>query len=422
MSRGADPARRAGVQLMAKPTGASCNLACEYCFFRSKTELYPGSSFRMSDDVLEAYTRQYLAQAGPKAVFLWQGGEPTLAGLGFYRRALALQRRFRRPHQVVHNSLQTNGVLLDDAWCAFLRDEEFLVGISLDGPANCHDRYRRDKAGHGTFSKVMRGIALLARHRVEFNVLATVNAANQERPLEVYRFLRDEAGARFLQFIPVVERTAFGDVSSRSVAPIAWGHFLIAIFDEWLRRDVGRVSVQIFEAALAAQIGAPSPVCTFAATCGHALVLEHGGDVFMCDHFVDAQHRLGNLLVTPLADLAASADLAGFGLDKRDALPPKCRACDVRAACQGECPKNRFVTAPEGGAPLNYLCEGYGAFFRHVEAPMRRLATLLQPPPAGAKVGVNAPCPCGSGLKFKRCHGARSENFSGAGWGLAIGR
>jgi uncharacterized protein len=340
-------------------------------------------------------------------VFLWQGGEPTLAGLDFYRRAVALQRRYRRPRQLVSNSLQTNGVLLDDAWCAFLRSENFLVGVSLDGPEDRHDLYRRDKAGHGTFGKVMRAVALLARHGVEFNILAAVNAANEAWPLEVYRFLRDEAAARFLQFIPVVERTETDEVSSRSVTPIAWGRFLTAIFDEWLRRDVGRVSVQIFEAALAARVGAPSPVCAFAPTCGRALVLEHGGDVFMCDHFVDARHRLGNLLETPLADLAASADLARFGLDKRDGLPTRCQACDVRFACQGECPKNRFATTPEGGAGLNYLCEGYRAFFRHVDGPMRRLAALL-PSPSGAKIGVNTPCDCGSGLKFKRCHGAPS--------------
>ncbi|MCW2318381.1 uncharacterized protein M2322_003950 [Rhodoblastus acidophilus] len=395
---------RTAVHLMAKPTGAACNLACDYCFFLGKAQLYPGSSFRMSDEVLEAYVRQHLAQSGSEAVFLWQGGEPTLAGLDFYRRAVALQQRFRRPRQLVRNSLQTNGILLDDAWCAFLRRENFLVGISLDGPADRHDLYRRDKAGHGTFAKVFRAIERMAEHGVEFNILATVHAGNEAWPLEVYRFLRDETGARFLQFIPVVERTETGEVSRRSVAPIAWGRFLIAIFDEWLRRDVGRVSVQIFEAALAAQLGAPSPVCAFAPTCGQALVLEHGGDVFMCDHFVDARHRLGNLLETPLADLAASGDLARFGQDKRDGLPAQCLACDVRFACQGECPKNRFVTSPQGGADLNYLCEGYRAFFRHVESPMRHLAAML--PATSAKIGVNAPCPCGSGRKFKRCHGA----------------
>ncbi|MBB4196744.1 anaerobic sulfatase maturase [Rhodoblastus sphagnicola] len=401
--------RRGAVQLMAKPTGAACNLACDYCFFRAKTDLYPGSSFRMSEEVLEAYIRQYLAQSGPEAVFLWQGGEPTLAGLDFYRRAVALQRRYRRPRQIVSNSLQTNGILLDDSWCAFLRQEGFLVGISLDGPADRHDLYRRDKAGHGTFDKVMRALARLRRHGVEFNILATVNAANAAHPLEVYRFLRDAAGGRFLQFIPVVERAESGEISARSVAPAAWGRFLIEIFDEWLRRDVGRVSVQIFEAALAARVGEPAPVCVFAETCGQALVLEHGGDVFMCDHFVDARHRLGNLLETPLADLAARAELARFGLDKRDALPTRCQSCDVLFACHGECPKNRFVKATEGGADVNYLCEGYRAFFRHVDAPMRRLAAALAPPP-GEKIGVNAPCPCGSGQKFKRCHGASAPD------------
>jgi uncharacterized protein len=373
----------------------------------------------MSDEVLESFTRQYIAaQRAPEVTFGWQGGEPLLMGLDFFRRAVALQEAHRKPGMRIVNALQTNGTLLDDDWCRFLREHDFLVGISLDGPREAHDAYRVDKGGNPSFDRVMAGLALLKKHAVEFNILATVHAANADRPVEVYRFLRDEAGARFIQLIPIVQREGEG-VSARSVTAEQYGDFLIAIFDEWVRRDVGRVFVQIFDVALAAWVGAPPGLCVFDETCGDALVLEHNGDLYACDHFVEPHYRLGNILQTPLAELVGSEQQRRFGVDKRDALPDACRACEVRFVCNGGCPKNRL----QG---LNYLCEGYRAFFEHIDGPMRFMATELEArrPPANimhhlvkqeaelerrfARAKRNDPCPCGSGLKFKHCHGKRS--------------
>jgi uncharacterized protein len=404
---------------MLKPRGPVCNLGCAYCYYLSKDGLYPGSDFCMSDEVLESFTRQYIAaQRVPEVTFGWQGGEPLLMGLDFFRRAVALQDKHRKPGMRVVNALQTNGTLLDDAWCRFFREHDFLVGLSLDGPREAHDAYRADKGGRPTFDRVMAGLALLREHGVEFNILATVHAANADRPIEVYRFLRDEVDARFIQFIPIVQREG-GGVSARSVVAEQFGRFLIAVFDEWVRRDVGRVFVQIFDVALAAWVGAPPGLCVFDETCGNALVLEHNGDLYACDHFVDPHYRLGNILQTPLVDLVGSERQRRFGLDKRDALPETCRVCEVRFVCNGGCPKNRL----QG---LNYLCEGYKAFFQHVDGPMRFMAAELEArrPPANimhhlaqreaelerrfAQANRNDPCPCGSGLKFKHCHGKHS--------------
>ncbi|MFN2272155.1 MAG: anaerobic sulfatase maturase [Anaerolineae bacterium] len=405
--------------VMLKPRGPVCNLGCAYCYYLSKDGLYPGSDFCMSDEVLESFTRQYIAaQRVPEVTFGWQGGEPLLMGLDFFRRAVALQDKHRKPGMRVVNALQTNGTLLDDAWCRFFREHDFLVGLSLDGPREAHDAYRADKGGRPTFDRVMAGLALLREHGVEFNILATVHAANADRPIEVYRFLRDEVDARFIQFIPIVQREG-GGVSARSVVAEQFGRFLIAVFDEWVRRDVGRVFVQIFDVALAAWVGAPPGLCVFDETCGNALVLEHNGDLYACDHFVDPHYRLGNILQTPLVDLVGSERQRRFGLDKRDALPETCRVCEVRFVCNGGCPKNRL----QG---LNYLCEGYKAFFQHVDGPMRFMAAELEArrPPANimhhlaqreaelerrfAQANRNDPCPCGSGLKFKHCHGKHS--------------
>jgi uncharacterized protein len=405
--------------VMLKPRGPVCNLGCAYCYYLSKDGLYPGSDFCMSDEVLESFTRQYIAaQRVPEVTFGWQGGEPLLMGLDFFRRAVALQDKHRKPGMRVVNALQTNGTLLDDAWCRFFREHDFLVGLSLDGPREAHDAYRADKGGRPTFDRVMAGLALLREHGVEFNILATVHAANADRPIEVYRFLRDEVDARFIQFIPIVQREG-GGVSARSVVAEQFGRFLIAVFDEWARRDVGRVFVQIFDVALAAWVGAPPGLCVFDETCGNALVLEHNGDLYACDHFVDPHYRLGNILQTPLVDLVGSERQRRFGLDKRDALPETCRVCEVRFVCNGGCPKNRL----QG---LNYLCEGYKAFFQHVDGPMRFMAAELEArrPPANimhhlaqreaelerrfAQANRNDPCPCGSGLKFKHCHGKHS--------------
>ncbi len=418
--------------IILKPRGAICNLDCAYCYFLAKERLYPDSPFRMADDLLEEYTRQYIAaQPAPEAIFAWQGGEPTLMGLPFFQRAVELQEKYRRPGMRILNTLQTNGTTLDEAWCRFLRQHRFLVGLSLDGPRALHDAYRRDKGGRPTFDRVMASLALLQRHGVDFNILTTVHAANASQPLAVYRFLRDEVGARFIQFIPIVERdnaTGFQEgerVTERSVTGRDYGKFLIEIFEEWVRRDVGQVYVQIFDVALAAWSGQRPGLCIFEETCGAALAMEHNGDLYACDHFVEPRYRLGNLRTAPLVEMVGSAQQRRFGLDKRDALPRYCRACAVRFICNGGCPKDRILHTPDGEPGLNYLCEGYKAFFTHIDEAMRFMAGELraQRPPANimfhlaqrateqgrafARAGRNDPCPCGSGRKFKLCHGRR---------------
>jgi uncharacterized protein len=437
--------------LLVKPTGATCNLDCTYCFYLSKEVLYPGGGFRMADELLETYIRQlFAAHRAPEVIVAWQGGEPTLMGLDFFRRSVEYAERYRYPDQAVQYTIQTNGTLLDDDWCLFLKQHGFLVGLSVDGPRTIHDTYRVNKGGKGTFDQVMRAWRLLRKHGVEFNILCTVHAANAERPLEVYRFFRDDLQARYLQFIPIIERATAATldqanegwsdrpggtrplytqtgtlVTDRSVLPEHYGSFLIGIFDEWVRRDVGTVFVQMFDAALASWAKVPGGVCIHQETCGLALALEHTGDVYSCDHFVEPAHRLGNIRERHLVQLVSSEQQLAFGRAKRDTLPRQCRECDVRFACHGGCPKDRFTTTPEGQPGLNYLCAGYRAFFRHVDAPMRRMAGLLaegRAPreimldyvpkgrrlPAGAFAGTprNAPCPCGSGRRFKQCHGS----------------
>jgi uncharacterized protein len=385
---------------MAKPTGAICNLDCQYCFFLSKEALYPNSRFRMADDVLEAYIRQVIeSQRSPHVTIAWQGGEPTLMGLPFFEAAMGLVEKHRRPGMTIEHTLQTNGTRLDDAWCRFLRKHGFLVGLSMDGPQALHDAYRVDKAGRPTFETVLRGARLMQRHGVPFNILCAVHAANADHPIEVYRFFRDELPTEFIQFIPIVERltaetqaeaeagwgaggrplyTQDGDiVSSRSVGPEQWGRFLCAVFDEWVRHDVGKVFVQIFESALASWCGLPPSMCVFAETCGKALALEHNGDLYCCDHFVEPAYRLGNITETHMVELVASERQRAFGEAKRDTLPAMCRACPVKFACNGECPRNRFMRTPDGEPGLNYLCAGYKAFFTHINHPMRILAALL---------------------------------------------
>ena len=430
--------------LMAKPTGAICNLDCAYCYFLSKELLFPGSRFRMARDTLERYVEQYLSAQPPGEVtFAWQGGEPTLLGLPFFELAVELQRQHCPPGRRIVNTIQTNGTKLDDDWCRFFRQNEFLVGISLDGPRDLHDAYRVDKAGNGSFDRVMAGVRLLARHGVEFNVLTTVHAANQGEPLRVYHFLRDEVGARFVQFIPIVELdndTGFQEgreVTARSVDARAYGAFMNAIFDEWVQRDVGRVFVQLFDVTLGNHVGAPGGLCVFQETCGSALALEHTGDVYSCDHYVEPAHHVGNLHELPLARMIDDERQVAFGLAKRDTLPRQCLACDVRSLCHGGCPKDRIRHTADGEDGLNYLCEGYYAFFTHTGPLMRFMAEELRHhrPPANvmaylarqgataAPVGPahatspprvmageprtsmsrNAPCPCGSGRKRKHC-------------------
>ncbi len=395
---------RAAFHLLAKPTGAVCNLDCKYCFFLSKEMLYPGSRFQMADSLLETYIRQLLeSQAGPEVIVGWQGGEPTLMGLDFFERSIQYVKRYRRPDQQVAYTIQTNGTRLNDAWCVFFKRHGFLVGLSIDGPAALHDAYRIDKGGAGTFADVMRGWEMLNRHGVDVNILCSVHAANAEHPLEVYRFFRDELKTSFIQFIPIVERVTeemlpvanmgWGErgsdprplytldghhVTERSVGAEQWGRFLNTIFDEWVRRDVGTVFVQMFDAALASWVGAPPSMCIFSETCGSALALEHNGDLYSCDHFVEPKYLLGNIKQAHMLTLVTSDQQRQFGLAKRDTLPRYCRECSVRFACHGECPKNRFIDTPDGETGLNYLCAGYKAFFTHIDFPMRTMANLLR--------------------------------------------
>jgi len=412
------PTAPASFHVLAKPSGPICNLDCDYCFFLSKEALYPGDCFRMSDQVLETYIRQLLeSQAGPDVTIAWQGGEPTLMGVEFFRRALALVDQHRRPGQTVHHTIQTNATLLNDEWCQLFHEHGFLVGVSIDGPAEMHDAFRKDKKGNPTQVRVLTGYELLRAHGVEVNILCTVNAANQDHPLAVYRYFRDELDATFLQFIPIVERdneTGFqeGDqVTDRSVDPESWGRFLTAVFDEWVRRDVGTVYVQTFDAALASWLGLPGAVCVFAETCGDAVALEHNGDVYSCDHFVEPDYLLGNITTTHMVDLLASPQQRAFGDAKRDGLPQYCRDCTVRFACNGECPKNRFILTPDGEPGLNYLCAGYKSFFTHIDGLMQIMADHLRRGGFADEVmdtlrqtERNHPCPCGSGRKAKVCH------------------
>ena len=384
LSAGEDAVTPAAFHIMMKPRGAICNLDCEYCYFLSKEFMYPGSRFRMADELLEEYTKQYIAaQRVPEVTFAWQGGEPTLMGLDFFKRAVELQQKYKKPGMHVHNALQTNGTLLDDDWCRFFHDNDFLIGLSVDGPRALHDAYRVDKGGKPTFDKVMAGMHLMQRHKVEFNILTTVHAANADHPVEVYRFLRDDAKTQFMQFIPIVERdndTGYqeGDrPTNRSVTAEQYGRFLIGIFDEWVQRDVGRVFVQHFDAALANWTGNPAGICVFSPTCGRALAVEHNGDVYSCDHYVYPRYRLGNLMNESLAGMVESPAQRAFGDAKAATLPAYCRSCSVRFACHGECPKHRFITTPDGEPGLNYLCAAYKRFFQHIDSPMRTMAALL---------------------------------------------
>jgi uncharacterized protein len=371
--------------LLAKPTGSVCNLHCEYCFFLEKEKLYPGVRSRMSDELLERYIRQLIdAHGTPEVTIAWQGGEPTLMGLEFFRRAVELARKHARPGMAVTHTIQTNGTKINGDWARFFKQNGFLVGLSIDGPREVHDAYRHDKGGRPTFDRVMRGLGHLREHGVAWNALTTVHAANAARPAEVYRFLRDECDARFIQFIPIVERpneggVPYGDkVTERSVTATQWGEFLIGVFEEWVRRDVGEVYVQMFDVALANWYGEPAGLCVHAPTCGTALAMEFNGDVYACDHFVEPAYLLGNIGERQLGELVASPKQQCFGHDKLAKLPQCCLDCDVRFACHGGCPKDRFITAPDGESGLNYLCAGFKAFFHHVDAPMRRMCELLR--------------------------------------------
>jgi len=416
--------------VMAKPTGSDCNLNCAYCFFLKKEGLYPGSDFRMSDEVHEAYIRQlFEAHHVPQVTVAWQGGEPTLMGLDFFRRSVELQKKYAKPGTRIENTFQTNGILLNDEWCQFFHENNFLIGLSIDGPKELHDFYRKDKADHGTFDRVVKAARLLQKHKVEFNILCTVNSKNADYPIDVYRFFRDKLGTHYIQFIPIVERdneSGFqeGDnVTDRSVRPDQWERFLIEIFDEWVRQDVGKTFVLNFDGALAGWLGMAGTVCIFGPACGLGMALEHNGDLYSCDHFVEPKYLLGNIMKKSMAEIAACEKQRKFGQDKRDTLPQYCRRCEFLHICNGECPKNRLIKTPDGQEGLNYLCEGFKAFFKHADMPMRIMAELIRRGKLAEEVmdvmrkdekgnervplkpGRNDLCSCGSGLKFKKCHG-----------------
>ena len=386
---------------MTKPIGPICNLDCKYCFYLEKENLYPNTKhWAMSPETLERYIREYIAaQPNDEVHFAWQGGEPTLLGVDFFRTVVELQQKYAAGKSI-HNALQTNATLIDDPWADFLARQNFLVGVSIDGPRALHDYYRVDKGNAPTFDRVMRGIARLRKHNVDFNTLTVVNRKNSQHPLEVYRFLK-EIGSGFMQFIPVVERKASepdphglvliqpsfqmpAEVTDWSVEPEAYGRFLACVFDEWVKRDVGRFYVQMFDVALESWLGMEASLCVFRRTCGSALAMEHTGDVYSCDHFVYPENKLGNITETPLQHMVSSPRQKQFGNHKLDSLPRMCRECDVRFACNGECPKHRFLHTPDGEPGLNYLCSGYKYFFQHIDPYMRFMAAELRAgrPPA----------------------------------------
>lgn len=430
--------------VMSKPTGAICNLDCEYCFFLSKDELYPGSEFRMNDGVHRAYIQQLLSAQRDveEVVVAFQGGEPTLMGLDFFRRTLELEREYAAPGQKILNTVQTNATLIDDQWAEFFKEHDFLVGVSIDGPAVMHDAFRVDKGGKPTFDRVIAGLDALKRHHVDWNALTTINAANAGHGLEVYRYLRDELGARYIQLIPIVERTTpdllplveagwgprqgerplyrqQGDqVTHRSVTGDQYGRFLIDIFEEWARRDVGDVFVTMFDTSLAHWLGMDQVgLCVHARTCGDAIALEHNGDLYSCDHFVEPDYLLGNIANgRTILELVDSPQQRDFGNAKLDTLPRYCLDCDVRFACNGGCPKDRFLATPDGEPGLHYLCSGYKAFFGHIDAPMKVMADLLKRGQDATGVrdwyatrdqrrAAEDLCTCGSGAEWISCHG-----------------
>ena len=396
--------------LMTKPVGPACNLDCTYCFYLEKMRLFDArDGHRMKREVLAAYTRAYIeAQPGRDVAFAWQGGEPTLCGIDFFEEAMELQRRHGAGRNIT-NALQTNGTLLDDEWGSFLARHKFLVGISIDGPRHVHDSYRVDRNQKPTFDRVMNGIDMLKRHKVEFNTLTTVHRKNSHLPLQVYRFLR-ETGSGYIQFIPIVERAAEATAAAASglwlapppghpeagaldavvthwsVRPSDYGSFLCAIFDEWIKADVGRVFVQQFDCALANWAGEPAGVCVFSEKCGRALAIEHNGDVYACDHYVYPHYKLGNVLTDSLAGMVDSPRQTAFANSKADSLPAYCKKCSVRFACHGDCPKHRFITTPDGEEGLAYLCGAYKKFHTHIDSPMRTMTALLSQRRAPAEI------------------------------------
>ncbi len=434
------PVKPSAFQIMLKPVGPICNLDCTYCYYLEKTKLYPEKGkFRLEEDLLEIFIKDYIeSQDLPVVTFVWQGGEPAMLGIDYFRKAVELQKKYAGKKRI-DNCLQTNATLFDDEFCKFLNENNFLVGVSIDGPRELHDHYRVDKQGNPTWNKVMAGIELLKKHRVEFNTLSTVSKLNSQYPLEVYRFLKD-IGSTFMQFLPIVERIAKNVDNSElglvhqhyegeaqltewSISPGQYGEFLKNIFDEWVRYDVGRYYVQLFDVTLANWFGADPGLCVFSEKCGTGAVMEHNGDVYSCDHYVYEDHYLGNISKISLSNMMALPKQSIFGQDKRGKLPASCYACEYLFACHGGCPKNRFLETSQGEKGLNYLCKGYKMFFEHSKPYMKYMVNELkaEKPPANVMqwiknkennqeqkkvfIGRNNPCPCGSRKKYKHCHG-----------------
>ena len=385
--------------VMLKPAGAHCNLACKYCYYLEKNNLYQNSHHHlMSDEMLEQFTREYIeAQTMPQVLFTWHGGEPLMRSIDFYKKALALQKKYAHGKQI-DNVIQTNGTLLTDEWCEFFAKNHWLVGISIDGPQEYHDHYRVTPAGKPSWEKVMQGISLLKKHRVEWNAMAVVNAYNAEHPLEFYHFFRDN-GCQYLQFTPIVERltehedgrtlASLADdreipLADASVTPQQWGNFLCTIFDDWVRHDVGKTFVEIFDCTLANWMGVLPGICAYSKECGHAGVMEHNGDVYSCDHFVFPEYKLGNIREQSLIDMLYGEKQQAFSRLKHTSLPRQCKECDMEFACHGECPKNRFEKDKYGEPGLNYLCQGYYQYYTHVAPYMdfMKRELLAQRPPA----------------------------------------
>ena len=384
---------------MVKPIGSACNLDCHYCYYRDKSEIYSGNMPRMSEELLERYIQQYIEGASQQNIsFCWHGGEPLMAGLPFFEKAMELQKKYAGD-KIIENTLQTNGILVNDDWCRFFKQNDFLIGLSLDGPEDIHDAFRRDCGGAPTFARVMKAVELMKKHGVEFNLLATVNARSEERGAEVYRFLTSINP--YIQFLPVVEyvrlrpgkRPLIVSPDEEDAVPAPWsvsakgyGKFMCDVFDEWVKYDVGKNFVQLFDVTLGNWCGVPPSLCAFAEVCGDGLVVEHNGDVYSCDHFVYPEYRLGNIAIDELSTMYRSREQQDFGRDKRDALPLECKRCNYYFLCRGECPKHRFEYAENGEPYMNVLCEGYKMFFRHTDPYMRYMKTLIEKGEPASKV------------------------------------
>ena len=408
--------------VMAKPIGPICNLSCDYCYYLQKKSLFPSDErFRMRPEVLEEYVKSFIAESpGPVVHFVWHGGEPTLAGIDFFRKALEFQAKYTPEGWQCLNNLQTNGTRLDEAWCDFLAENSFTVGLSLDGPEDLHDAYRIDRNGDGSQGNAMRGLRQLRARGIEPDILCTLNSRNSQFPREVYRFFLDQK-VRWLQFLPVVSRLSDGSVAPWSVDPQAMGSFLSTVFDEWLRHDLGQIGIQNFLECLLVVGGKPANICIMSETCGRVLAVEHDGGTYSCDHYVNPDNFLGNLTTRSLAELIESPKQKAFGQAKKDSLPRYCKECPVLSLCNGGCPKDRFTQTPDGQDGLNYLCEGYRTYYRHLQPQLEEVLRFykkgMSPQSIMAEIersetgerrkwkaaSRNDPCPCGSGKKYKLC-------------------